>query len=416
MIRIAVLSSLLIGAPHSVNSFSTLNTNTLDLSNVVSSAQRVFTTANEAFQAPPSAFSITATTEKIRELEAELVAADADERQNNHNHNVREARVTHFLLKTARSSQLNRLLRDDRDAYITTATFLNSQIPRSELPNLQDIPHPQTGVLPSTVRSGGASTDYLGRELVPDCTVPDLDSDENLAEALLLEVTRNIYANQTGLGKNEQKGIRGLVEEMRVYMLSEEGADPLQQQKSLVLTLYTLMTPVLPPFYRIFMGWMVPSGTAGDPEWLVKLGQRLGLEEGKNFGPAPYAPILTSIVAPFVFGFLVGPVRVNRRSDGQYGGIVVEKCKFLQESGCKGMCLHSCKLPAQQLFDELGLPLRVSPDFDSQECQWNFGEAAPPVEEDPTWPQGCLSGCGTREAVAEMRRKGVQGAELANCY
>jgi len=46
--------------------------------------------------------------------------------------------------------------------------------------------------------------------------------------------------------------------------------------------------------------------------------------------------------------------------------LVVKKCKFLQESNCKGMCLNSCKLPAQQLFDELGVPLRVSPNFETQ--------------------------------------------------
>ena len=31
------------------------------------------------------------------------------------------------------------------------------------------------------------------------------------------------------------------------------------QQRVLVNTLYKLMTPVLPPFYRIFMGGIVPS-------------------------------------------------------------------------------------------------------------------------------------------------------------
>ena len=92
--------------------------------------------------------------------------------------------------------------------------------------------------------------------------------------------------------------------------------------------------------------------------------------------------------APFVFGFLVGPASLNRRSDGSLGGLVVEKCKFLQESNCKGMCLNSCKLPAQELFSELGLPLRVSPNFETQECQWSFGEVAPPPDEDPTWPKG----------------------------
>ena len=63
----------------------------------------------------------------------------------------------------------------------------------------------------------------------------------------------------------------------------------------------------------------------------------------------------------------VGPSRPNRRIDGALGGLVVEKCKFLQESGCKGMCMNICKLPAEQFFDKhLGLPLTVTPNFETQ--------------------------------------------------
>ena len=65
------------------------------------------------------------------------------------------------------------------------------------------------------------------------------------------------------------------------------------------------------------------------------------------------------------------------------------------------MCLNSCKLPAQELFGSLGLPLRVSPNFETQECQWSFGETAPPPADDPTWPKGCIVGCSTRELMKE---------------
>ena len=126
------------------------------------------------------------------------------------------------------------------------------------------------------------------------------------------------------------------------------------------------------------------------------------LEPGRQLGPWFYAPALTSVVAPFAFGFLVGPASLNRRADGEIGGLVVEKCKFLQESSCKGMCLNSGKIPAQELFNELGVPLRVSPNFATQECQWSFGEAAPPPVEDPTWPKGCIVGCTSREAMREL--------------
>ena len=49
-----------------------------------------------------------------------------------------------------------------------------------------------------------------------------------------------------------------------------------------------------------------------------------------------------------------GPSRTNRRKDGELGGIVVEKCKFLQESGCKGLCLHQCKLPVRWWVNRRG--------------------------------------------------------------
>jgi hypothetical protein len=43
----------------------------------------------------------------------------------------------------------------------------------------------------------------------------------------------------------------------------------------------------------------------------------------------------------------------------------------------------------------------VSPNFETQECQWSFGETAPPPADDPTWPKGCIVGCSTRELMKE---------------
>ena len=187
-----------------------------------------------------------------------------------------------------------------------------------------------------------------------------------------------------------------------------------------------------------------------------KLGTEWG---GKQIGPWFYAPWLTTIVTPIFFGFLVGPSRPNRRSDGQRGGLVVEKCKFLQESGCKGLCLHQCKIPAQEFFSEelgesflscghtidllaptnlhppvntmkLGLDLTVKPNFITQvsehrkegsscfwtsltfvnitlvllqECQWSFGEKPLAPDEDPSFPNGCLVGCESRKAMADRK-------------
>ena len=296
--------------------------------------------------------------------------------------------------------------------------FLN--IPRAELPNRQDVPlrpcdpPPRAAAVPAEALVDGLTADGL----VPDCALDDTPMGENPLEALLLRVTRDIYAGETGVPRTGEGGIRGLLAEMRAYMLSADGAAPEAQQGVLIRTLRTLMTPALPPFYRIFMGGVVPSydpadaRVGADPKWLAdafaavreKLPEPLAkhLAPGNQLGPWFYAPALTAVVSPYAFGFLVGPATLNRRSDGEIGGLVVEKCKFLQESNCKGMCLNSCKLPAQSLFGELGLPLRVSPNFETQECQWSFGEAAPPPADDPTWPKGCVQGCTSREAMKEL--------------
>jgi hypothetical protein len=50
--------------------------------------------------------------------------------------------------------------------------------------------------------------------------------------------------------------------------------------------------------------------------------------------------------------------------------------------------------PTQQFFTEtLGLPVRMTPDFETKACQMSFGVAPLPLEEDPAHQSGCLAGC-----------------------
>ena len=163
------------------------------------------------------------------------------------------------------------------------------------------------------------------------------------------------------------------------------------------------------------MSGFVPSKERGDPDWLVSLSDSIiaslpeDLKEkaipGKQLGPWFYAPYLTTIVTPPFLQFLVGPSRVNRRVDGSVGGMVVEKCKFLQESGCKGLCLHQCKIPAQEFFaDTLGLPLTVIPNFETQECQWSWGQVPLPPDQDPEFPKNCLNGCPSKSTIQDKKK------------
>ncbi len=287
-------------------------------------------------------------------------------------------------LEARRYEYLAKLMQKDYDAYIATASFLSpSRIARRQLPNLQDVPIDKNAV-PNNyeVREDGSVP------LVDDCELEDMKYNDSILDKVLLSIFRKLVTENTNGVTSDKKGIEGLLEQGRIFML-QPGQTPEAQHKMVSDTLAGLMTPVLPPFYRIFMSGIVPN-----------IGSKW---DGKQIGPWFYAPWLTTIVTPTFFGFLVGPSYPNRRKDGQLGGLVVEKCKFLQESGCKGLCLHQCKLPAQQFFAEgLGLPLTVSPNFETQECQWSFGETPLPPSEDESFPTGCLVGCESRKALVEM--------------
>ena len=161
-------------------------------------------------------------------------------------------------------------------------------------------------------------------------------------------------------------GIRGLLDEGRTYMLSDDGTD----EKPAPYGAQRAWRPshALPASFSIEYSWQASCPArrmeiqSGSYMLLQQSTRRLlarGLSEtgplapGKAMfgGPLIYAPFLTSVVTPPFLKFLVGPSRTNYRKDGQLGGIVVEKCKFLQGIGLQRlMLLHQCKLPAQQFF------------------------------------------------------------------
>lgn len=251
------------------------------------------------------------------------------------------------LMRWKRYQLLTALLSSDVTHYqhIVTTRLLPRQppIPRSEFPNLQNIPlavtssrssgsfEVETGVL----TSGGEEV------LVRDCALPKVVYQENVLDKFLLGLFRKFVQEEIGYQSSEP-GIRGLLDEATSVKLSVRGNenDSAFQHAFVKRVLGKLLTPVLPPFYRLFMAGLVPSRDRGDPVWLEKatswLRQRLPetwqekITPGKQLGPFFYAPFLTSVVTPPLMSFLLGPCRPNRRLDGQRGGMIVEKCKFLQ--------------------------------------------------------------------------------------
>jgi len=104
------------------------------------------------------------------------------------------------------------------------------------------------------------------------------------------------------------------------------------------------------------------------------------------------------ITVPF-FGWLVGPCSLGETDVNgvqQKSVVKIERCRYLEESGCTGMCVNMCKSSTQEFFtDTFGLPLTMNPNYEDYSCEMIFGLAPPPIEEDDAVLQPCLKTCAT---------------------
>lgn len=76
--------------------------------------------------------------------------------------------------------------------------------------------------------------------------------------------------------------------------------------------------------------------------------------------------------------------------------LVIEKCRFLEESGCIQTCLHACKIPTQNFFyEEMGLPVSLKPNLTDYSCRFEFGVRPIPLDLDESVQNSpCLDVCG----------------------
>ena len=129
----------------------------------------------------------------------------------------------------------------------------------------------------------------------------------------------------------------------------------------------------------------------------------------KFFTPTRLVCVLNAWFAARLFGWLVGPCQVIAAeidlADGtvrsQPSAVQIEKCRYLAESGCVGMCVNMCKVPTQAFFGEkLGIPLTMKPKFADLSCQMIFGQVPPAPEKDDAYTQPCLEQHGSNRAAA----------------
>ncbi|XP_020205463.1 beta-carotene isomerase D27, chloroplastic [Cajanus cajan] len=115
----------------------------------------------------------------------------------------------------------------------------------------------------------------------------------------------------------------------------------------------------------------------------------------KLFPPTKWAAEFNAALTVPFFEWLVGPsevVEVEVNGVKQKSGVHIKKCRYLENSGCVGMCVNMCKIPTQDFFtNEFGLPLTMIPNFEDMSCDMVYGQAPPTFEEDPVSIQPCYA-------------------------
>jgi len=123
-----------------------------------------------------------------------------------------------------------------------------------------------------------------------------------------------------------------------------------------------------------------------------------------------------------LLSWLVGPVQrfhiptqkltvANPGNDDWHSGVKLEKCRYLDEAKCKSACLHLCKAPTQDFFNnELGLPLYMKPNFEDCSCEMFFGVSPPAIKDDPAYKEPCYVAC---PAVHKRVRDGATGEKVS---
>lgn len=132
------------------------------------------------------------------------------------------------------------------------------------------------------------------------------------------------------------------------------------------------------------------------------------------FAPFPrFSAWMNTWVTWFATQWLMGKSTVAdlQLSDGSIAKeqlLLVEKCKFLEESGCVRTCLHACKIPTERFFmEEMGLPVYLRPNFTDFSCRFEFNVKPLPIQLDPEVHVPCLLVCSNRKETAESYNCGL---------
>jgi hypothetical protein len=209
-------------------------------------------------------------------------------------------------------------------------------------------------------------------------------------DRIFLTIFRTNMAEKVGVDSSLPKDdYQGLMELSRA--LVSRYSDQAEVQKIAQDVLRSLFPSWLPGQYAVLFSRPFPEFSARMNAWATRVGGT----------------------------WLMGECEVNDiEIDGKVykdQGLLVKRCRFLEESGCASVCVNACKIPTQTFFiEDMGLPLTMTPDYETHECQFSFGRMPTELEEKEAKATPCLSRCPTSGGMRKWHDENLASPGLDN--
>mmetsp|Transcript_26242 Transcript_26242/g.47618 ORF Transcript_26242/g.47618 Transcript_26242/m.47618 type:complete len:352 (-) Transcript_26242:5-1060(-) len=204
---------------------------------------------------------------------------------------------------------------------------------------------------------------------------------------IFMTVFRYQLAQKVGVDSskplNDYTGLIELTAAMNARYSNRTTAQELAQE-----TLLSLFPPGLPKSFSIMFAKPFPKFSARLNAWATMVAGTWLMGEGE-----------------------VSDCQVDGDAEGEFTGIsqglYVKRCRFLEESGCASVCVNSCKIPTQNFFmQNMGLPLTMTPNYETGECQFSFGLTPNEAEELDAKMTPCLMRCPTGGSMRSWHNNG----------
>uniref|UniRef100_A0A0D3G2V8 Beta-carotene isomerase D27-like C-terminal domain-containing protein n=1 Tax=Oryza barthii TaxID=65489 RepID=A0A0D3G2V8_9ORYZ len=208
----------------------------------------------------------------------------------------------------------------------------------------------------------------------------------SFADDFLLAFFRAKMVEEVGWD-SEKPGYNGLIEVANRLMV--KGKSALETEQSAVRVLRSLFPPLLLVLFKALLAPIANGQLAS-----MMVGEFT--QSNSTFMPMADGAMFGEFRNIIQWKIIVKRVRFYSSRTLRDGNcqVFVEKCKYLEESKCLGVCINTCKLPTQTFFkDYMGVDLYMEPNFEDYSCQFNFGVSPPPLDTDKALKEPCLDIC-----------------------